>query len=501
MDPKSVRIFSAYELVISSVYTLYEYQLSLNSILEIDSIMSAGILKLLRHSGIPFHLGRNFIFGSSSLVNQLSNYRQSRFLNLQEYQSKQILHENGIAVQRFKVVTNSNEVEQVLSPKVHGGEVPKQTKWSGISEDISQANEFVIKAQILAGGRGKGKFLNSGLTGGVQLTKDKEKATNIAKSMLNDYLITKQTGDDGVFVERVMIAEAVNIKKEFYFAIVFDRSFDSGPILVMSSCGGMDIEEVALKNSDAIKKFTIPIDEELDLDTVKRIVVLAFDLNLNDTDIINRCAEQISRLHQLFLRLDATQIEINPLSITNKREVICVDAKINFDENARFRHKWVEEVENMNKAELDQRDYEAKKHNLNFIGLDGSIGCLVNGAGLAMATMDIIKLHGGEPANFLDIGGGATLEQVKAAFKIINSDSKVKAIFVNIFGGIMRCDTVAQGIIEATEVLDLKLPIVVRLEGTRVDEARKLISESRLNIISCDDFDEAAKRVVRVSSS
>lgn len=462
--------------------------------------MSAGILKLLRHGEIQSHLGRNFIFRSSSLVNQLTNYRQSRFLNLHEYQSKQILHENGIAVQRFKVVTNSRDVKQVLSPDIHSGEAPKQSKWSGISEDISQADEFVIKAQILAGGRGKGKFINSGLEGGVQLTKDRKTATRIAESMLNDYLITKQTGNDGVLVERVMIAEAVKIKKEFYFAIVFDRSYDSGPILVMSSSGGMDIEEIASQNSDAIKKFTIPIDEELDLDTARKIVVLAFELNLNDTDIINKCAEQITRLHQLFLRLDATQIEINPLGITNKREVICVDAKINFDENARFRHKWVEEVENMNKTELDHRDYEAKKHNLNFIGLDGSIGCLVNGAGLAMATMDIIKLHGGEPANFLDIGGGATLEQVKAAFKIINSDLKVKAIFVNIFGGIMRCDTVAQGIVEAIKSLDLKLPIVVRLEGTRVDEAKELLRGSSLNIISCDDFDEAAKRVVRMSS-
>lgn len=426
---------------------------------------------------------------------------QCRFLNLHEYQSKQILHENGIAVQRFKVVTNTQEIRRVLFPDENDSQMPKQARWSGSSENIAQAKEFVIKAQILAGGRGKGMFKNSGVYGGVRLTDDRITAAKLAESMLNDHLITKQTNSGGVLVERVMIAEAVKIKHEFYFAIIFDRSFDSGPILVASPCGGMDIEEVASKDEDAIKKFTIPIDEELDLDTAKKIVVLAFDLNLKDSDIILQCAEQVVKLHELFLKLDATQIEINPLGITNKREVICVDAKINFDENARFRHKWVDEVESMNRAEIDPRDYEAKEYKLNFIGLDGSIGCLVNGAGLAMATMDIIKLHGGEPANFLDIGGGATLEQVKAAFKIINSDSKVKAIFVNIFGGIMRCDTVAQGIIDASKSLNLRLPIVVRLEGTRVNEARRLIKESKLNIISCDDFDEAAKRAVKMSSS
>lgn len=434
-------------------------------------------------------------------MNRFANYRQNRFLNLQEYQSKQILHENGIAVQKFKVVSNEQEVKRVLFPENHDCQVTKQSRWSGFSEDIAQAKEFVIKAQVLAGGRGKGTFKRSGLVGGVRLTSDRMQASNLAASMLNDNLITKQTNSEGVLVERVMIAEAVKIKKEFYFAIVFDRSFDSGAILVASSHGGMDIEEVAAKDEEAIRKFTLPIDEELDLDTAKKIAVLAFDLNLQDTDIINQCAEQIVKLYKLFLDLDATQIEINPLGVTNKREVICVDAKINFDENARFRHKWVDEVESMNRTETDPRDFEAKEHNLNFIALEGSIGCLVNGAGLAMATMDIIKLHGGEPANFLDIGGGATLEQVKAAFKIINSDVKVKAIFVNIFGGIMRCDTVAQGIVEAIKSLDLRLPIVVRLEGTRVDEARKLIKESQLNIISCDDFDKAAKRVVKMSSA
>lgn len=431
-------------------------------------------------------------------IAKLFRVNSARFLSLQEYQSKQILHDNGLAVQRFRVVKSPQEIEQVLNPPANKPEVPK---WSGFNEDISGVEEYVIKAQVLSGGRGKGHFKKSGLQGGVRLAANKSEAEHLAISMLNDYLVTEQTGSKGVLVERVMIAEAVKIKQEYYFAIIFDRSYDIGPILVTSLHGGVNIEEVAAKDDDAIRKFTIPIDEELDLDTAKRVAMLAFDFNMKDLDLINQCADQILKLHKLFLNLDATQIEINPLGVTNKRQLICVDAKINFDENARFRHKWVDELENMNLSETDERDYEAKKHNLNFIGLDGSIGCLVNGAGLAMATMDIIKLHGGEPANFLDVGGGATVEQVKAAFKIIISDLKVKSIFVNIFGGIMRCDTVAQGIIEATKSLDLRLPIVVRLEGTRVNEAKKLIKESKLNITSCDDFDMAAKTVVSMSSS
>lgn len=317
--------------------------------------------------------------------------------------------------------------------------------------------------------------------------------------MLNDNLITKQTTQDGVLVERVMIAEAVTLKREFYLAIVLDGSYDKGAIIVSSPHGGMDIEEVAESSDDAIRKFTVPIDVELDLDTARRIAMMGLDLNQHDMHIIDQIADQILKLYSLFTRLDATQIEINPLGVTDRDQVICVDAKIKFDESARFRHKWLDELEQMNEKETDWRENQARKHNLNFIGLDGSIGCLVNGAGLAMATMDIIKLHGGQPANFLDVGGGATVEQVKAAFEIINSDLNVKAIFVNIFGGIMRCDTVAQGIIEATKSLHLKVPIVVRLEGTRVEEAKKLIEDSELNLIAEDDFDKAAMLAVQKS--
>lgn len=425
------------------------------------------------------------------------NHQQRRFLDLQEYQAKQLLYENGVQVQKFKVASNHHEVRQIIFPQEFDP-LPK-SRWSGFDDEICSVDEFVIKAQVLAGGRGKGHFKNSRLDGGVKLTEDRIQAAAWSESMLNDYLVTKQTTSSGVLVDRVMIAEAVRLTTEFYFAIVLDRAYDAGPILVTSPRGGMDIEEVAEQDSDAIRKFTIPIDMEIDLDMAKRIAIAGFDLKMADADLIDQCADTIIKLHKIFLKLDATQIEINPLGVTTGRQVICVDSKIKFDENAKFRQNWVHEVEEMNKHETDARDYEAKLHQLNFIGLDGSIGCLVNGAGLAMATMDIIKLHGGEPANFLDVGGGASAGQIEAAFKIINSDIGVRSILVNIFGGIMRCDTVASGIVRAIESLQVSKPIIVRLEGTRVDEAKDLIKRSNLNVIACDNMDTAAKTAVDLS--
>jgi succinyl-CoA synthetase beta subunit len=447
-------------------------------------------------------------------------YQQKRFFDLQEYQSKQILHQHGVQVQRFKVVSSMDEARQVLYPENHGHDkvaaasslsgpldndtkqspIAVQSKWSGFDTDISVSNEFVVKAQVLAGGRGKGYFKGSKLRGGVQLTRDRHAALNYVESMLQDHLVTKQTSSDGVLVHKVMIADAVRLKREFYFAIVLDRSYDIGPIFVASPSGGMDIEDVAAKDPEAIRRFTIPIDMELDFDTTRKIVMVAFDLNQQDLNVIDQAAREIQKLHKLFLELDATQVEINPLGITTNEKVICVDAKIKFDENARFRHKWLDELEQMNAAEMDKRDCEARKHQLNFIGLDGSIGCLVNGAGLAMATMDIIKLHGGEPANFLDVGGGASVRQVLEAFKIITSDKNVRTIFVNIFGGIMRCDTIAEGIIEAAKLLKLNTPIVCRLQGSKVNEARSLIESSRLPIRMLDDLDEAASLAVDIAT-
>lgn len=424
-------------------------------------------------------------------------YQQRRFLDLHEFQSKQILHNHGVKVQKFKVVSNLDEIHKVMYPERFGQ--LETNKWSGFKDDISNSEEFVVKAQVLAGGRGKGKFMNSGLQGGVKLTTKPLEAESYAKAMLNDYLITKQTSSTGVLVERVMIAEAVRLRKEYYLAIVFDRSYDHGPIMVASPFGGMDIEEIATKNDTAIRRFTIPIDLELDLQTAQKMAVAAFDLNLTDLHIVDQCADQIVKLYNLFLQIDANQIEINPLGVTNKEEVIAVDAKIGFDENARFRHKdWIEELEQMNAKERDARDLAARENNLNYIGLDGDIGCLVNGAGLAMATMDIIKLHGGEPANFLDIGGGANAKQTFEALKIITSDIRVKSILINIFGGITRCDLIAQGIIDAMRELNIHKPIVCRLQGTEVEAAKRLLEgESSFNLISVDNLDEAADQVVR----
>lgn len=447
---------------------------------------------------------------ASSIIN--SNYQQRRHLDLQEYQSKQLLHEHGVQVQRFKVVSHIQEAEQLLFPdedqkflshEEHDrGEKSTEvatrtpTKWSGFDTDISTSDEFVIKAQVLAGGRGKGWFVKSGLVGGVQLTTDRRDALRLTGQMLNDRLVTKQTRSDGVLVNKVMIAEAVRLSREFYFAIVLDRSYDSGPIFVSSPNGGMDIEEVAEKDPTAIRRFTMPIDTELDFDTARRISMAAFDLSMKDLEVIDQCAREIMRLHAMFLKLDATQVEINPLGVTRSKKVICVDAKINFDENARFRHKWVDELEELNRGEVDARDYAAKRHNLNYIALDGNIGCLVNGAGLAMATMDIIKLHGGNPANFLDVGGSATVEQVTEAFKIISSDKEVKAILVNIFGGIVKCDVIAEGIIQAAKTLELRIPIICRLQGTRVEAAQQLLSASDIPVEARDDLDEAAQLAV-----
>lgn len=430
-------------------------------------------------------------------VNNTLNHQQRRYLDLQEYQSKQILQRHGAKVQKFKVVSNEEDINKVLYPDQYG-QLP-HSKWSGFDEDISDVKEFVIKAQVLAGGRGKGHFLRSKLHGGVKLTKDKNEAHQLAKTMLNDYIVTKQTTADGVLVDKVMIADAVRLTKEFYLAILLDRSYDYGPILVASPYGGMDIEDVASKDESAIRRFTIPIDMGVDFDIAQKMAIAAFDLNPTESHIINQCANEILTLLDLFYRLDANQIEINPLGVTTEGKVISVDAKIKFDENARFRQRWLDELEEMNDSKTDLRDAMARKHNLNYIGLDGSIGCLVNGAGLAMATMDIIKLHGGNPANFLDVGGGASVEQVTEAFRIISSDPKVKTILVNIFGGIMRCDVIAEGIIKAAQTLELNMPIICRLQGTRVDDAKKLIKDSNIKIHANDDLDRAANLAVDLS--
>lgn len=390
-----------------------------------------------------------------------------RFLNLLEYQSKYLLQKNNVSVQDFCILDGIDKT----------------------SFDKFNVKEYVVKAQILAGGRGKGYFDN-GFKGGVHITKNRNEVLSLTDSMLGHKLITKQTPKEGCEVQKVMVAESVNIKRETYVCIVMDRE-NNGPVLVASPAGGVDIEAVAEKTPELIK--TVPID------IFKGVTdVLAEDI----ADFLefkgplkNKAATEIKQLWQLFLNVDATQLEINPLVETDDGKVISVDAKLNFDDNASFRQKEVFAMEDV--SESDPREVQAAKHNLNYIGMTGNIGCLVNGAGLAMATMDIIKLHGGDPANFLDVGGNVKEEQVLAAFKILTSDKNVQAILVNVFGGIVNCATIAKGIVGASKTMNLNIPLVVRLEGTNVDEAKKIIKDSGLTIMAASDLDDAAQKAVK----
>lgn len=346
-------------------------------------------------------------------------------------------------------------------------------------------SDIVVKAQVLAGGRGLGTFSN-GFKGGVHICYDPEKAADVASNMIGQHLITKQTGSEGRICETALIAERLYIRREMYFAITYDRA-SQGAVIVASRVGGTSIEDIAAADPSAISKIPISITQGMtDSDARQCAEALGFQTE----EGIAKAMDQVKKLYQLFLEKDATLVEVNPMAETPDGNVMCMDAKINFDDNAEFRHAGIFELRDT--SQEDAREVRAAKHDLNYIGLDGNIGCLVNGAGLAMATMDIIKLHGGEPANFLDVGGSATESQVKEAFTILNDDEKVEAILVNIFGGIMRCDVIAQGIISAASSLDMRIPVVVRLQGNKVDEAKKLIAESGLKIIASDDLDVAA---------
>lgn len=393
-----------------------------------------------------------------------------RWLNLQEYQSKKLMADNGITVQRFQMAGNKDDALKIS----------KDPKF--------KVREYVIKAQILAGGRGKGTFSN-GFKGGVHLTKDPSTVAGIVEQMVGNRLSTKQTPKGGVMVSKVMVAEALDIERETYFAILLDREHN-GPVMVGSPFGGMDIEEVAEKNPEAI--FTEPIDIDKGISD-EQATRMAKNLRFEGKKM-NQAAEQIKRLYNLFCKVDATQVEINPFAETPEGQVVCFDAKINFDDNAEFRQKKIFAEEDT--TESDPREVEASKYDLNYIGMDGNIGCLVNGAGLAMATMDIVKLHGGEPANFLDVGGGATEGQVYQAFRLLTADVHVKAILVNVFGGIVNCATIANGIVNASKAIGINVPVVVRLEGTNVDQAKKILRDSGLPLTPANDFEDAAKKVV-----
>eukprot|EP01087_Luapelamoeba_hula_P019401 TRINITY_DN641_c0_g1_i1.p1 TRINITY_DN641_c0_g1~~TRINITY_DN641_c0_g1_i1.p1 ORF type:complete len:313 (-),score=85.54 TRINITY_DN641_c0_g1_i1:12-950(-) len=309
--------------------------------------------------------------------------------------------------------------------------------------------------------------------------------------MLGNKLTTKQTGPDGVLVNKLMIAQSIDLKRELYFAILMDRQA-KGPVMIASPKGGVDIEQVAEETPDLIFKEPVDIFKGVDPAATRR---LAEKLGFDSEEKIADAQEQMKKLYELFIKTDATQVEINPLAETPDGSIYCVDAKINFDDNAAFRQKSVFDMGDT--SEDDPREVAATKVGLNYVGMDGNIGCMVNGAGLAMATMDIIKLYKGSPANFLDVGGGATEEQVTEAFKILTYDPKVKAILVNIFGGIMRCDVIAQGIINAAKTLQLSIPLIVRLEGTNVEKGKKLLEDSGLAVITASNLDDAAQKAVK----
>eukprot|EP01006_Ploeotia_vitrea_P029999 TRINITY_DN62460_c1_g2_i1.p1 TRINITY_DN62460_c1_g2~~TRINITY_DN62460_c1_g2_i1.p1 ORF type:complete len:442 (-),score=268.18 TRINITY_DN62460_c1_g2_i1:369-1694(-) len=394
-----------------------------------------------------------------------------RFLNVHEYQGAELLQEYDIAVAKGSVAYSGSEAATVAK--------------------LLPGKDCVVKAQVLAGGRGKGSFTN-GFKGGVHVCTSPEEAKMVAENMLGSRLVTKQTGEDGKPCNAVFVTERLFLRRETYFAILMDREA-GGPVLVGSSEGGMDIEAVAEKTPELIHK--LPVDMEAGPDEEK-LLELAGKMGFDTDDTRAQAAKLMRNLYTMFLKTDSTLVEINPLGETHDGRVLCLDTKLNFDDNAEFRQKKIFELRDT--SQEDPREVIAEKNGLNYIGLDGDIGCLVNGAGLAMATMDAIKLHGGEPANFLDLGGGATAAQVEEAFKLLNSDPNVKAILVNIFGGIMRCDIIALGLIKAATDVGLKTPVVLRLAGTELDKAVKLIEDSGLRMLTSPDLGDAAEKAVRV---
>ena len=390
-------------------------------------------------------------------------------MKIHEYQAKQLLREASVAVPQGIVATTPEEAAAAFTNL--GGPIA------------------VVKAQIHAGGRGKGTIQDSPQQHGVQLVRSAEEAAKVAANVLGHKLVTIQTGGEGQTVRRVLVEAGCDIARELYLGIVIDRAA-AMPVLMASSAGGMNIEDVAAKTPELIFKESFYPDAGLQPYQVRK---LAAKLELASGSV--RSAEKFMRaLSRLFVDLDCSLVEINPLVVTKAGELLALDAKISFDDNALFRHKELAELRDT--SEEDPNELRATAAGLSYVQLDGNIGCLVNGAGLAMATMDLIKLHGGEPANFLDVGGGANTEQVTEAFRILLSDKKVKAVLVNIFGGIMRCTTIAEAIVAAYKQVGFNVPLVVRLEGTEVEEGRRILSESGVDINAAKDLTDAANRVV-----
>ena len=382
-------------------------------------------------------------------------------MNIHEHQAKELLKTYGVPAGNGIVIFDLKDIREKIG--------------------LLKTQEYVLKAQIHAGGRGK--------AGGVKLVKNIEELESESKKLLGKKLITKQTGPEGREIKRLYIEEATKVEKEFYLSCLVDR--ESSKIAFISSHeGGTDIEKVAKDSPEKITTVKVELKEKLDSEEIEKIIK-PFNLKLKQK---KNAFDLIEKLFKILKEKDATLIEINPLVIDKSDNLICLDAKINFDDNALFRHPEILKLRDLNEENFSE--IEASKYDLSYIKLNGSIGCMVNGAGLAMATMDIIKLHGEEPANFLDVGGGASKEKVSAAFKIILSDKNVKGILINIFGGIMRCDVLAQGVVDAAKEIKIEVPLIVRLAGTKFEEGKKILDNSGLEIISATDLSDAAKKVV-----
>ncbi|MEM7057015.1 MAG: ADP-forming succinate--CoA ligase subunit beta [Pseudomonadota bacterium] len=393
-------------------------------------------------------------------------------MNIHEYQAKQILRDYGAPVSNGNAVLEADHAREAVEDL--GGPV------------------WVVKAQIHAGGRGKGTFKEpeAGEKGGVRVTKDPEEAVQFAQQMLGKTLVTKQTGPAGKQVNRIYIEDGAAIANEFYLALLVDRE-TSQVSFIVSTEGGMDIEEVAHETPEKILTFSVDPATGMQPFHGRKV---AKALGLTGASA-KQAGKLVNTLYKMFTEKDASLLEINPLILTEAGDVVCLDAKMNFDSNALYRHPDIMDLRD--ETEEDEKELAASKYDLNYIALDGEIGCMVNGAGLAMATMDIIKLYGSEPANFLDVGGGATKEKVTEAFKIITSDDAVKGILVNIFGGIMRCDVIAEGVVAAVKEVGLKVPLVVRLEGTNVEKGKQIINDSDVDVIAGDDLADAAEKIVK----
>ena len=382
-------------------------------------------------------------------------------MNIHEHQAKGILKKFGASVpEGVYALTVENLLEKVKK---------------------LNTSKYVLKAQIHAGGRGK--------AGGVKILDNIEDLESEARKLLGKTLVTHQTGPEGREVKRLYVEESSNIDKEFYLSCLVDRA-SSKIAFISSDQGGMDIEEVASKTPEKIITTKVELEDEISNIDCENIIKI---FNLND-QAKSEVIKLLKSIYKMFISTDANMVEINPLILTKENKIMCLDAKVNFDDNALFRHPEITELRDLN--EEDPAEIEASKHDLAYIKLDGSIGCMVNGAGLAMATMDIIKLYGSEPANFLDVGGGASKEKVSAAFKIILSDKNVKAILINIFGGIMRCDVLAQGVVDAAKEMKINVPLVVRLAGTNFKEGKEILDNSGLKLISAENLDDAAKKIV-----